>query len=94
MIENGYNYAMNGLIAIDQCFNALLAGACDETLSSRTHRRAQSHACWAAFELLVNALFWFDQDSIGRRHCELAYLVEMRSGHMPKAMIRQQLLTA
>lgn len=91
-MENGYSYGMNLLIWADQGLNSLLAGSCDETLSSRIHRRASSHKGWAVFEKLVNRMFWFDVDKEGRRHCELAYLVEMRRGHLPKAMSRAILL--
>lgn len=88
MIENGYSYWMNNLIAIDQLANAILCGSCDETLSSRTYRMARiKGGNWAKFERLVNTLFWFDV--IGdKRHCELSYLVEMQHGHMPKALQR------
>lgn len=93
MLENGYSYAVNGLIAIDQAFNALLAGSCDETLSSRTYRMAQiKGGNWKRFETLVNTLFYRDVDSQGRRHCELSYLVEMQRGHLPKAVMRGMLL--
>jgi hypothetical protein len=78
---------MNFLISVDQLFNSILGGSCDETLSSRTHRKAQSSTAWAAFEELVDLIFWWDRDSQGRKHCELAYMVEMVGGHMPKAMI-------
>lgn len=94
-MENGYSYLVNLLLAVDQCFNALLAGSCDETLSSRTYRMAQIKAGnWKRFETLVNALFYRDIDSQGRRHCELSYLVEMQHGHLPKAMVRSILLDA
>jgi hypothetical protein len=90
-MENGYSYWMNLLICVDQGLNSVLGGSCDETLSSRTHRRAQSSKPWATFEKIVNAVFFLDVDSQGRRHCELAYMVEMVGGHMPKAMIQQQI---
>lgn len=87
LTQNGYHYLMNLLIGLDQLANALLGGACDETLSSRTYRMARTRGGgWMRLERLVNTLFWRDVDSKGRRHCELSYLVEMRRGHMPKAM--------
>jgi hypothetical protein len=86
-MENGYSFWINLLLAFDQLLNALLGGSCDETLSSRTYRMARiKGGAWAVFERLVNRLFWRDVDDQGRRHCELSYLVEMRRGHMPKAL--------
>ena len=86
-MSNGYSYWLNLLIAMDQLLNALLGGACDETLSSRTYRMARvKGGGWAVFERFVNALFWCDVDEQGRRHCELSYLVEMTRGHLPKAL--------
>lgn len=94
MLENGYSYPINALIALDQGLNAILAGSCDETLSSRIYRMARiKGGAWSSFERLVNALFWRDRGAMGRRHCELAYLVEMRHGHMPKAIVRAGLLS-
>ncbi len=90
-MENDYSYIMNILISVDQLFNALTGGSCDETLSSRTHRRAQSSDAWAVLEELIDFVFFWDMDSQGRRHCELAYMVEMVGGHMPKAMIVNEL---
>jgi hypothetical protein len=91
-MDNGYSYGLNFLLALDQFFNSLLRGSCDETLSSRTYRMARiKGGNWARFERLVNAIFW--RDVVGRqRHCELSYLVEMVGGHMPKAMRRKLLL--
>jgi hypothetical protein len=87
-MENGYSYWINFLIAADQGLNSLLRGSCDETLSSRTYRMARiKGGNWAKFERLVNTLFWFDRGTLGQRHCQLAYDVEMRHGHMPKAMM-------
>jgi hypothetical protein len=91
MLENGYPYIKNGLIALDQLLNALLGGACDETLSSRTYRMARIRGGgWADFECLVNTLFYSDREG-EIRHCELSYMVEMASGHMPKALRREML---
>ena len=85
---------MNFLIAVDQLFNSVTGGSCDETLSSRTHRRAASSKSWAIFEKIVNTAFFLDIDSQGRQHCELAYMVEMVGGHMPKAITLKQLKLA
>jgi len=40
----------------------------------------------------VNFLFSFDKGKNGERHCELAYMIEMVGGHMPKSMVRAVLL--
>lgn len=91
MMENGYSYWLNLALAVDQLLNALLGGSCDETLSSRTYRMASlGHRSWSLFEGFVNALFFWDKDGNGRKHCELSYLVEMNRGHMPKAMVYAQ----
>ena len=86
----GYSYWMNLLIWLDQGINALLGGSCDETLSSRTYRMARlGKLGWTIFEDSVNRWFFWDESKTGQRHCELAYLVEMRRGHMPRAMARE-----
>lgn len=90
--ENGYSYTMNNLIALDQQLNALLGGSPDETLSSRTYRRSQSNQGWRVAEKVIDILFFFDKGKNGEGHCELAYLVEMAHGHMPKAMVRDMLI--
>jgi uncharacterized protein (DUF58 family) len=91
-VDNGYAYCLNLLIALDQLLNALLGGACDETLSSRTYRMARRKGGgWRIFEKGVNTLFWFDTDSEGRQHCELAYRVEARRGHVPREFVKAPL---
>lgn len=92
-MDNSYSYGMNLLISIDQLANAALGGSCDETLSSRAYRMARlGKPGWVTFEDLVDRLFWFDKGWYGERHCELAYMVEMRRGHMPKSMVRASLV--
>lgn len=50
------------LIAIDQLFNALIGGAADETLSSRTYRGAvlspTTHKRWRIWYRVINAVFF------------------------------------
>ncbi|TPH24535.1 hypothetical protein EUX48_02860 [Haemophilus haemolyticus] len=63
------------LISIDQLFNALIGGAADETLSSRTYRQAvlkeKPLKRWRVLLHLINGLF-FD-----RNHCKEAYFSEV-----------------
>ncbi len=70
--ENGYNYFVNILIAFDQLVNAFLGGACDETFSSRCHRKQEKSAFWKSCRILVDMLFFFDKD-----HCYTSYVVEV-----------------
>lgn len=98
MIENGYSYTMNLLICIGQGVNAILADSRDETLSSRIYRKAREAEergqprLWCDAEVIVNALFFWDESINGEGHCQLANVVEMIAGHLPKAMTRQMLL--
>jgi len=71
--------------------NSLLAGSCDETLSSRIYREARAaeargdlHNGWWIAEDLVNYLFFWDIGKYGEKHCQLANMVELMGGHMPK----------
>jgi len=96
-VENGYSYFLNLLLALDQLLNAIMGGSCDETLSSRTYRMAcierqrKWPGKWCKFEKLINTLFYKDRGPLGQYHCQLAYDVEMKHGHMPKAMTLQSL---
>ncbi len=63
------------VVAIDQLFNALIGGAADETLSSRTYRRAilaeKPKKRWCVWYRVINAVF-FDKN-----HCKKAYESEI-----------------
>ena len=69
-------YSYHVLIALDQLFNALTGGAADETLSSRTYRRAclkpQPKKRWRVLYRVINGLF---RDP---RHCLTAYESEKK----------------
>lgn len=69
------------LVAIDQLFNALIGGAADETLSSRTYRGAmlakQPRKRWRVLYRVINGLF-FD-----RNHCKKAYESEFTRRQYP-----------
>ena len=68
-------YGYHVVIAIDQLFNALMGGAADETLSSRTYRGAilakQPKKRWRVLYSVINALF-FDVN-----HCKASYESEV-----------------
>ena len=66
-------YLTSVLVAIDQLLNALLAGACDETLSSRAYRADRDGKVFGRiFRPVIDTLFFW-QD----RHCYLSYLAEV-----------------
>lgn len=69
------------LVAIDQLFNALIGGAADETLSSRTYRGAmlakQPRKRWRVLYRVINGLF-FDKN-----HCKTAYESEVTRRQYP-----------
>ena len=73
------SYLQSVLIAVDQLFNALLAGYPDETLSSRAFR-CRHKKRWAITEKVINAIFFWDRQG-DIRHCELSFLGEK---HLPK----------
>ncbi len=73
-------WLLNIAIAVDQLVNVLMAGAPDETLSSRAHRmRAKGHRWWGWTAAAIDALFFFDPG-----HCEKAYQSERLRLQMPK----------
>ena len=72
----------NLLIAVDQLGNAVLAGSPDETLSARTHRKAQAgQKFWRALRWVIDRIFFFDRD-----HCRTSYENELARGHCPQEM--------
>ncbi|BEP96259.1 hypothetical protein GmRootA79_46430 [Acidovorax sp. A79] len=72
-------WLLNLAIALDQLANVLLAGAPDETLSSRAHRmRAKGHRWWGWTAAAIDALFFFDPD-----HCARAHESEKRRQQQP-----------
>lgn len=66
------------LIAVDQLFNALLAGWADETLSSRAYR-SQNKTRWFITMKFIDALFFWQKE-----HCKQAYLSELERNHLPR----------
>ena len=75
--ENGYNYFLNLAIALDQSFNALTGGACDETFSSRCYRKSEGSKFWTLMKAIVDTLFFFDKD-----HCKTSYDAEVLRKHV------------
>ena len=67
-------YWLNLFVAIDQLLNALLAGAPDETLSSRAYR-ADRDGKWFGrlFRPAIDVLFFWQP-----RHCYQAHLAEVQ----------------
>jgi len=73
-------WLLNLAIAVDQLGNVLLAGAPDETLSSRAHRmRAKGQRWWGWTAAAIDALFFFDPN-----HCARAYESEKRRLQQPR----------
>lgn len=73
-------YVMRVLIVLDQTLNTLIGGSPDETLSSRTYRRAkldkQPKKGWVLFHTFVDTLFFFQSN-----HCYESYKVELAHLH-------------
>lgn len=64
----------NVLIALDQLLNTLLAGAPDETLSSRAYRADRDGKVFGRiFRPAIDTLFFWQ-----RRHCFQGYLAEVQ----------------
>ena len=73
-------YVKNVLIGIDQLLNAIFAGSCDETLSSRAWRLEQERGRkWP--RLLIDLLLFFD-----KHHCYNSYQSEIERKQLPQSM--------
>lgn len=80
MVENGYSYGKNLLIAIDQLVAAIFGFPCDETISSVAYRwELEGKRKWP--RILIDALFFFDKD-----HCKESYESEVLKRQMPPSM--------
>lgn len=82
MAKNLKTWGYHVLIDADQFFNALTGGAADETLSSRTYRRAiltqsKPKKRWLVLYKVINGLF---RDPM---HCETAYHSELNRKQYP-----------
>jgi len=73
-------YLLNTAVAIDQLLNALLAGSCDETLSSRAYRADRDGKVFGRFfRPVIDTIFcWQD------RHCYQSYLAEVHRRQLSK----------
>lgn len=69
---------MNFLIALDQLFNAILAGWPDETLSSRAYRMDGRKRRWTIARRAIDGLFFWEDD-----HCKQAYRSEQLRRQLP-----------
>lgn len=70
-------YIKNVLIAIDQLFNAVIGGYCDESLSSRAYRWEKNGVrSWP--RKLVDALFFWEKE-----HCKSSYESEREGRQSP-----------
>lgn len=80
MVENGYSYGKNLLIAIDQLVAAIFGFPCDETISSVAYRwELEGKRKWP--RILIDALFFFDKG-----HCKESYESEVLRRQMPPSM--------
>ena len=70
-------------IAFDQFINAVLGGAADETLSSRTYRGAvlakRPKRKWRIAFRVIEALFFWEKG----QHCRIAYESELSRKQYP-----------
>lgn len=66
-------YLINLAVAVDQLLNALLLGACDESLSSRAYRADRDGKVFGKFfRPCIDTIFFWQS-----RHCFHAYLAEV-----------------
>lgn len=70
-------YIKNVLIAIDQLFNAVIGGYCDESLSSRAYRwDVDGVRKWP--RIVIDRLFFWE-----KQHCYQSYLSEREGRQLP-----------
>lgn len=75
-------YIKNVLIAIDQLFNAVIGGYCDESLSSRAYRWEKNGVrSWP--RRVVDGLFFWQ-----REHCKSSYESEREGRQSPPELRR------
>ncbi|EJS85939.1 hypothetical protein AAUPMB_20080 [Pasteurella multocida subsp. multocida str. Anand1_buffalo] len=71
-------YLFHLAVAFDQLFNAVLGGAADETLSSRTYRgavlSAEPKKRWRVLHKIINGLFFWEK-IIVKVHTTVRYYV-------------------
>ena len=79
------SYCYHVAIAFDQFINAILGGAADETLSSRTYRGAvlseKPKRKWQVMHRTIETLFFWEKG----KHCQTAYESELNRKQYPKA---------
>ena len=70
-------YIKNALIAIDQLFNAVIGGYCDESLSSRAYRWEKNGVrSWP--RRVIDRLFFWEPN-----HCRESYRSEREGRQLP-----------
>lgn len=83
----GYHVA----IGFDQFINAILGGAADETLSSRTYRGAvlakQPKQKWRMAFRVIEALFFWQKG----QHCRIAYQSELKRKQYPASFRKKEI---
>ena len=73
-------YVWNLLIALDQLANTLLAGWPDETLSARTHRKAEADQLfWRGLRWVIDLVMLWES----KNHCRVSYEREITRAQMP-----------
>lgn len=81
MVENGYSYSKNLLIAIDQLMAALFGFPCDETISSVAYRwELEGKRKWT--RIVIDALFYMHE----KEHCKKSYEAELDRSQMHPSM--------
>ena len=81
MVENGYSYGKNLLIAIDQLVAALFGFPCDETISSVAYRwELEGKRKWT--RIIIDAIFY----PFEKNHCKESYESELERLHVPSQM--------
>lgn len=78
-----YNYLLRVGIGFDQFLHTLLGGMPDETFSARCWR-CRERQPWRALRVLVDGLFFWQQDAALGGHCRQAWLSEMTRAQLPK----------
>ncbi|MGX2969246.1 DNA helicase UvrD [Ursidibacter sp. B-7004-1] len=78
------------VIGLDQFINAILGGAADETLSSRTYRGAvlsqKPKRKWQVMHRTIETLFFWEKG----KHCQMAYESELSRKQYPSAFRQEE----
>ena len=84
-------WAYHVSVAFDQFINAVLGGAADETLSSRTYRGAvlakQPKKRWRIAFRVIETLFFWEKG----QHCRIAYQSELKRRQYPASFRKKEI---